>query len=268
MKQMLLAILRGRCLILPRCSVSRPQKGALRSNVVLRLAMLLLILVAGADAAASPFYSGTIHGVFSHPVLAGTLLDLARRPVFLDNSKTAVSSIVNGPSTAEVISGDNNGGYGAPSTIIFTGSTFRNVAPGQEFNLGTVAYFNGTSTLSSLLFGATLTLSVLEDPSISALTTQMGIVTTANGGFSPVLDADYLRFPPLSLAFHVYEGAGATGILRGSILGDPQLVLTNIVLAPGQTNGFLATVPEPSPLLLLAAGGLALGIALRRSFAR
>ena len=59
--------------------------------------------------------------------------------------------------------------------------------------------------------------------------------------------------------------------LFGTIVGDPQLFVNLVTLAPGQsatTNGFIGTdlplaVPEPSALAVLC-GGLAALLVLRR----
>jgi hypothetical protein len=143
-----------------------------------RLAFCLACVI-GSDAGAIPSYSGTIQGAFSDPVLTGTYLNQARQRTFLDNTSTAAYSIINGVN-AEVISGDTLGGAGAPSTIIFFPKSFSGVAPGQVFDLGTITYFNGSSNLSSLLYGATLTLLVVGQPTISPIVSKMSIVTTQN----------------------------------------------------------------------------------------
>jgi len=214
--------------------------------------MLGLALVPASSAVANPQYSGTIVAEFSNPVFAGTYLDTAGRSVYADHSSTAVFSIINSGSTAELIFGDNNLGAGAPSEVIFFGSPFVNVAPDTDFVLGTLTYNNGTSTIPSLLFGATLTFSVLNAPSITPISVNIQLTTTGNGGFSPVLDADYLTFPsPVNLQLHVYEGAGATASVIGRIVGDPMLTVDLLTLSPDQVdNGFLRAVPEPSSLAL------------------
>jgi PEP-CTERM motif len=226
-----------------------------------------ITLLASQSTQASPLYSGTITASFSNPVLAGNIINLAGVPEFLDNSATAVYSILNLGSVAEVISGDaGSTGAGRPSEIIFFGNSFSGVTPGQEFELGTMTFNNGTSNLSSSIFGATLTLTVPEDPSVTPISTSFSLVTTRNGGFSPFLDADFLSFPsPLSINFHVLEGAGATAIVLGKIVGDPQLQLTQLQLAPNQSgNGFLTATPEPGTLLLLVSGLAGVGFVQRR----
>jgi hypothetical protein len=208
----------------------------------------------GRVACADALYAGTINAVISDPVFTGFYLDTAGNPVFSDDTATASYSIINSGSTAELISGDNSGGAGAPSEIIFFGNTFSGVSPGQDFDLGTITYNNGTSTINTLLFGATLTLSVAGNPSITPVSIPFQITTTANGGFSAVLDADFLTFPaPISLQFHVYEGGGATAVVTGHIFGDPVLVADSIQIPADQSNnGFLTPAPAPSTLVMLS----------------
>lgn len=236
----------------------------LQKNCVVGL-FLGIALLGASSALASPLYSGTISANFSNPVLAGNILNPAGMPVFQDNSATAVYSIINSGSMAELFSGDNNGGNGSPSEIVFVGNSFSNVGPNVEFELGTITYSNGTSQIASSLFGATLTLSVQGNPAIISIGTNFGLVTTQNGGISPSLDADFLSFPaPLSVNFHIFEGASGTATVFGTIVGDPELQLTQIQLGADQSgNGFLTTVPEPGSLLLLGVGFVAFLVSRR-----
>jgi hypothetical protein len=109
-----------------------------------------------------------------------------------------------------------------------------------------------------LIYGATLTLSVENDPSILPVSIDFQITTTANGGVSAYLDADYLTFPsPINVQFHVYEGAGATADVIGGIFGDPYLKVTNLANPSG--GGTLKAIPEPGSLTILAASLVSFG---------
>src|SRR6476646_10605237 len=98
---------------------------------------VLFVFLATPPASANPLYSGKITGTFSDPQLTGNYLDLARIPTFEDDTASAVFSISSSADSAEVISGDDFGGNGQPSEIIFFGNSFSGIAPGQEFDLGT-----------------------------------------------------------------------------------------------------------------------------------
>jgi hypothetical protein len=73
---------------------------------------------------------------------------------------------------------------------------------------------------------------------------------------------------------NVFEGATATFILEGEIVGDPMLNLVHVIIAPGSEDaGFVGTglpIPEPSTSALLSMGmaGLALALIRRRSTGR
>ena len=189
----------------------------------------------------SMLYSGSISGVFTNPVLSGIVIDVNGNPYTLDETGTAVYS---GFGTNSI-----NWGTGDPVTgnsLTFNGTTFSNVAPGQEFLLGTLTYFN--ASVLHAIFGATLTLSASPSSlAISPAVAQGTIVATENGGVSPKQDADYLAFDVFSVTFNVYEGATATADIFGQIVGDPQLQIDTIQLAPGQGgNGFLGNGRPPS----------------------
>ena len=154
------------------------------------------------------------------------------------------------------------------STVVFTGSAFSNVAPDTLFQLGTLTYTNGTSDLDSLIFGATLTLSAILDgaaPAVDPFSVVVGLVTTNNTG-TDAQNADFVDFrnglgTTQPVTFNVLEGATATAILSGRIVGDPMLVATQIAIAPGSAGaGFIGplAVPEPSSWLLCVPGLLLL----------
>lgn len=250
------------------------------STLVRRFApSVALMLGFVAPALGNSSYSGTVSGLWSAPVLSGTVIDAATgAPSSYDNTATANCNLAACP---VALAGDpatllvwGSGAAALPySSVQFVGASFSNVLPGQVFELGRLSYLNGTSGLTTLIFAATLTLQArsgavaLTDP----LAVGVNIVTTANSG-TPEQNADYLDFgtgtfgtvQPVS--FNVYEGETATAILYGSIVGDPQLKPVTIVMAAGSTGGFIgnglpAPVPEPgSPVLLLLGlgmGGLA-----------
>ncbi len=236
----------------------------LRVLFVLVSVLIILSPCALADLA----YTGTIKATFSDPILKGNIVELNRSVSYLDNTNTAVYSILNSDTSAEVIWGDDNGGGGHPSELIFFVAPFTDVPPDVEFPLGTLTYNNGSSNLDSLIFGATLTLEVVDQPSITPIVTNVQILTTRNG-LSLVLDADYVSFPaPWNINFHVYEAAGATASVTASIVGDPVLTPGSLILSPDETGGFLS-LPEPNGLWLwLCGAGIVSAILMRSRPAR
>jgi hypothetical protein len=207
---------------------------------------------------ANNIYSGSISGIFSDPVLTGYALDLNGNHIPLDNTTTAVDT---GFGTNSITWGDASP---SSSSLTFTGKSFSGVAPDQVFDLGTITYFNGSSTGPSLIFGAALTLAVNStmggsvDPGVAHL----GFIATANGGVNERRDADFITFDVFPLTFNVFEGHTASAELFGKIVGDPFLTVTGIQLNPGQEdNGFIGqgqpSVPDSAGTLGLM--GLALG---------
>jgi len=229
------------------------------------LMILALISYAGTThVGANTINSGSISGVFSSPVLAGFGIDLDGKTLIpIDNTATGVFT---GFGTNAITWGDPN-----PSILTFTGKSFSGVAPGQIFDLGTITYTNGNSPRETLIFGATLTLTVnstpagIVDPSVSNVDF---LATTnhflPNDGLDPrfkLQDADFLSFGAFPQTFNVFENSTASAELFGMIVGDPQLVLTGIELSPDQSNnGFIGHGVPPLPD---SGGTLALvGIAL------
>jgi hypothetical protein len=228
---------------------------------------LALALAPGAKA--SPVYSGTTFGTWSGPVLTGDVIDTNGQPVHYDNTNSAVYTInnTNNPSDTNTGSAINWGASPGFSNLVFFGTAFSGITPDEQFKLGTITYSNGTSNLNSLIFGATLTIGVLDQPSIVAKVTSVSMVTTANTGTSLNRDADFVGFSDFPNTFNVYEGNAATAELFGMIVGDPQLQLNGIGLAPGQSgNGFIGmgVAPIPASLPLMASALAALGLARRK----
>lgn len=217
------------------------------------------------SAKADALYSGSIEGSFSDPLLSGYFVNLAGDLVFRDSTAIAVYSIPSSGSVAQITFGDNLNGAGASSVITFFGNTFTGVAPEEEFLLGTITYSNGSSNSGTGIYGATLTIAVPNDSSIIPIVAPFKVLTTANGGISAFLDADYLEFgAPLNIRFHVYEGAAGTANVFGKIVGDPVLTLTEFALPQGQAgNAVLTSVPLPGTLPMLCLGLLSFRVARR-----
>ena len=238
------------------------------------LTAFLLLSLCPRSSEASALYSGTVIGTFTTPVLIGQNINLDHSRSILDNTSTGVFT---GLGTSSFTWGTNTPGVPPPiaSRFIFTGIPFTNVAPGVQFDLGTFKYLNGTSRQDSLVFGTTLTLSVMGTSGITPEVSHISILSTTNGNVDAsgapdqFADADFATFDTFSVSFNVFEGAEATATLRGAILGDPQLKLQAITLPPNDPNGFLGTgqgssIPEPGSAVLMGLG-LA-GLALIRLF--
>ena len=248
----------------------------LRDAVAMAAAVCLAL-----PASASPSYSGSIVGSWSTAVLTGTLIDGATGIGSAQNtSATAVCNLAEcpvplaGDPASLVTWGDGPIAPPNHSVVTFVGASFSGVAPGDVFELGRLTYTNGTSVLSSLIFGATLTLQPMDGAIAiaDALDIALGISTTSNTG-TAAQNADFLDFGTgtfgtvLPVSFNVFEGDTATAILYGSIIGDPMTTAVFITLDPASVgHGFIgAGVPAPEPgSLLLAIGGLFGLMAARR----
>jgi len=141
------------------------------------------------------------------------------------------------------------------STLSFTGTPLIAQPADTVFTLGTFTYTNGTSDLDSLIFGATLTLTLNDSVGgvIDTKVIPLSITTTNNTG-TAAQNADFVQFPAtattLSAAsMNVFEGSTATFILQGEIIGDPTLGLVNLLIAPGSVDsGFVGNgLPAPEP---------------------
>ena len=221
-----------------------------------------------------------LYGVFSDPITSGNILNdpTVGQQSFLNNSATAYDPITNSGST--LTWGTNS----ASSTLTFTGNTIP-TNPNTPFKLGTLDFTNGTSALNTMIFGATLTFykgSIASQNIVAADNVIINTTLNQNSGtgLSPSQlqqDADYINICGNSSnicgksieAYETSEG-GTTLIvdLLGTIIGDPQLTVTDVVLDPSSlTSGGiigseqpLAQTPLPATLPLFASGLSALGL--------
>src|SRR5579862_9602513 len=165
----------------------------------------------------------TVVGVFSNPVLAGTILNYPalNDSLYFDNTATAYSNISPDGST---LKWGVNPGSGLPdaetySQLQFVGGTVP-ADPSTPFQIGTINFQNGTSALNSIIFGATLTFYLSSDLT-NAIGSDNVIITTTNnvtGSLAP--DADYVNIcgPSSNMcdqslqAYEDSEDLGAIGI--------------------------------------------------------
>src|SRR5438067_2307637 len=126
----------------------------MKTKTILLLTTAITAFSSFPDARANTINSGSISGIFSSPVLSGAVIDF--------DGKTLIPV-------------DN-------SALTFTGKSFSDVAPGQVFDLGTITYRNANSFRETLIFGATLTLTVnsTQAGSIDASVSSVDFLSTAN----------------------------------------------------------------------------------------
>lgn len=239
---------------------------------------------------------GTILGIFSNPVLTGSVADdpASGQSTYEDNTGTAVVGINN--STNPTL-------FGTPPEQAYGSVLVWGANPGNSeldffgaqipanyaspFQLGTLTFTNGTSALNSLIFGATLSFyDNTVSPSTFLGSDQIVITTTSNVAGSPPLDDDYLNIcgnnsdicaTSIEAVESTEGGTGVTVNFTGTIVGDPTLKVLSVALAGGQTagtNGFIGndppiggTTPEPGTAPMLA-GALLMGLGLKLSGAR
>lgn len=235
---------------------------------------------------------GTLIAVFGNVVTNGLVLNdpSLGQTTFLDNAASAFAAINNSTNPATsgtpplqstgsaLIWGDTNGGAGQSSILDFFGAPLSSRVD-QNFLLGRLTYSNGTSTLGSLIFGATIS---FHDGSVSPQTflgtDTITIATTSNLGQSTAQDSDYINIcgnqsnicqSSINAVETSQGGTGVTVDLYGTIVGDPQLFINSVVLESGQssvTNGFIGTdtpvdsLPEPDSTMVLGSALAALAI--------
>jgi len=228
-----------------------------------------------APASGAPVF-GSITGVWNgSAILSGNLIDgLTKTTTPLDNSATAACDLAGCPvllvgNPGDTVTWGTSATATPPnSTLVFTGSTFTNQAPNVPFTIGHFSYTNGSSDVSSLIFGASLTLTLkdMNNQVLDTKTLALQIKTTSNTG-SDMDNRDVVEFPavfPTSFgtfsvsSLDVFEGFTKPFDLIGQIVGDPTLELLQIVAEPGFDDaGFVGTgldIPEPAGLTFLGVG--------------
>jgi hypothetical protein len=237
--------------------------------------------------------AGTILGVFSDPVLAGSVANdpALGQSTFFDNTGTALYFIdnVNNPVVGGTPPQQQFGnfvlwGSGADSEIDFFGAQIP-PDPTTPFQIGTFTFTNGTSALNQLVFGFTISFyDTVVGPTSFLGSDQIVITTTSDITGGAPGDDDYLNIcgtfssicgSSIEAAETSEGGTGVTVNLTGAIIGDPTLTLSGVSLAAGQTgvaNGFIgndpaigAITPEPGTwAMFCGAAVLAIGRGIRR----
>lgn len=242
------------------------------------------------NAAASPMnIMGVVQGTWSNPVLAGNIVDGATGAITpTDNTRSAACDIAGCPNGVGATFGADTLVWGITpesSSININGHFINNVPLNTPFDAATITYFNGSSLLTSQIFGATLNLrfcAPFQTPSCpqstatdvaTPLSIFVNIVTTANTG-TAAQNADWVGpfGTPQTLTFNVYEEQTATAELWGKFVGDPQFQPT--LLVSTSPNGFIGNgqwvqaAPEPGGLAIVPLGLGVLVWARRRTAQR
>ncbi len=230
--------------------------------------------------------SQQIMGVFSDPVYIGNIYNTPTigGHTYYDNTLSA-------PATTTISGGGSTLTWGTNptppigtnySTLTFTGATVPFQDQSTPIQLGTITYTNGTSSLDSIIFGATLTFSL---NGVTLGSDQLIITTTSNQSSGTYLtqaqaelDADYVNLCGLSsticnTAIQAYENTqGMNGVpfstpivaaLYGTYEVDPGINLTDVTYQSG--DGVVGdrtpegAIPEASTWAMMAMGFLALG---------
>jgi hypothetical protein len=251
---------------------------------------------------------GTIIGIFSDPIYSGFVThdpNISSPPAYFNNSATASPSIVN--STDPALAGTpplqatgSKLQWGSDASVdpseqfselIFFGAPIP-ADIHQPFEAGVITFLNGTSDLTSLIFGASLNLyDNFVSPQTYLGTDTVIITTTSNVGADLGQDADYINICGngsniCGSSIEAYEdsqgGTGVTAVLMGQIVGDPQLQFTAATLAPVQTNlldpnsppgltglvgneAAAGVIPEPSTWAMMMLGFAGLGLVSYRA---
>ncbi|MBV9908271.1 MAG: PEP-CTERM sorting domain-containing protein [Hyphomicrobiales bacterium] len=252
---------------------------------------------------------GTIIGVFSDPIYTGFVTHDPNisSSTYYDNTATAPLSLSIVNSTDPTLAGTpalqatgSKLQWGSDASVdpseqfselIFFGAQIpANIH--QPFQAGVITFLNGTSDLTSLIFGASLSLydNVVSPESYLGTDTVI-ITTTSNLDADATQDADYINIcgngsnicgKSIQADEDSEGGTGVTADLQAQIVGDPDLQFLDVSLAPVQTNlldpgsptgltggiGDQAAggvVPEPSTWAMIILGFAGMGVMGYRS---
>ncbi len=257
-----------------------------------RAAVVAAFVLSASAANATPL--GYIVGTFSNPILQG---NVANSPgvgqyTHYDNSGTAVTSINNavlggGQAVSSLTWGTNPDGAsqvpGNSSTLNFASFTSPVLSPSSATSvvIGTMSFYNGTSALDSLIFGATLNLywtTDITNPTMTFLGSDQIFITTTQNQYTGtgltndqlLADADYVNICGNSSnicgtsieSFESTEEVGyfpAIFTLSATYDSDPGITLTGVDIVIGDGNVGNQSpapqgVPEPFTLAIFGAG--------------
>jgi len=184
-------------------------------------------------------FSGTTSGTFSNPNFINNRVLSNGSIIHKDESQSVV---ISGFGTNHIIFG--SGGDNPGSNLTFTGTSFSGISANPNsapFEIGTLTFHNSGD--AAFLGGAMLLITLNTNQGPINETLNLSFVVTESTGISLERDSDWVQGiipgnPSISL--NAFEGATVSGIVFGSIVGDPTFEVTSITLAPGQTgNGFV-----------------------------
>lgn len=240
-------------------------------RALLATAVTAIAMFAGTTSSFAETFTGVVLGSWSNPVLTGTGYDGATAaPQNYDNSLTAACNI-GCPNNVTASFGPTTLAWGVSpdsSEVTINGHAFTNVPLNTPFDAVGLTFFNGTSDLTSIIFGATLNLTFTDFSHTTAIADPLSIpiqiVTTANTG-TDAQNADWVG--PFGTSspqtMNVIENANGQAELWGMFVDDPHFQPTLLLTNDPNTfigNGSpIAPVPEPSTWAMMLLGFCGLG---------
>ncbi len=147
------------------------------------------------------YFSGTSAGLFHSPV----------------GDTRLKTNIGPGQRNSNFKWGDPTTSDGKQNDLTFSGAEFNNVAPDEEFVLGTLAYYNGTTWTGTNATSVQIGIDMdLTTPGVKeSLNFTFTLKSTPNNGVDADADADYVWIPDVSTGFRtVIKGHSFALVLR------------------------------------------------------